>query len=166
MANHPILQALAGLIIGAVLGAAGMNALTGREIDRLQRQNTYYLDRLSTLTQELSVEKEKVSALKKKSAHKHRVTKITVHITLREPDEITRLALEKKIRQYLEQQFLQRELHSLDPLVIPEVVDDRTFTVESESYQVKVLTTLVSETMVMHLEAKKAVKKSLPTTNR
>ncbi|MDA8234896.1 MAG: hypothetical protein M0Z31_08890 [Clostridia bacterium] len=162
MTCSPILRLLAALITGAILGAAGMTALTGRQINHLQTQNTRYLDQISTLTQETNTAKEKVAALQKRADHKHQVTKVTVQVTLREPDELTRLALEKEIRRYLEKQFLQREINSLDPLVIPEVVDERTFTVEGESYRVKALTTLVSETIIMHVEAIKEAEKNLP----
>ncbi|MDA8210431.1 MAG: hypothetical protein M0021_00895 [Clostridia bacterium] len=41
-------------------------------------------------------------------------------------------------------------------------MDDRSFTVEGDSYQVKSLTTLISETMIMHLEARKLAPRNLP----
>jgi len=146
--NTGRIKALAsGLLLGILIGAAGLNIVMGSHLDRAELEILKLRAELEEKTEQLeSAEKE--LEVKKQAAV---VDEIDIHVNY--SDEYEKLEIEAALKKLLKDTKGQ-EVHSLDPLLVTNIVDGRTVATEGHKYILTVRGTLVSEKIIMYVDAK------------
>lgn len=145
---------IAGFIIGILAGAAGLNMVTGTHMDRAELE-------IERLNAELAESYEQISALEKTLAQhkKAAVTEIEVHVAFKDGnqrDELTTLGITKTVRELLTN-IRGREVSTLDPQLIVNIVDGREIEISNREFVLTVRSLLVSEKLIMDVEAKEKI---------
>jgi|GEM_PF-495660 len=138
------LSLAAGVIIGALAGAAGFNALVSYKVDE-------YHQRIKHLE---AVVEDKEARLKKleesikefsKSKGSYMLTNIEV-ILIYEGDDLEKTTLEKNIKAKLDH-LLGREVKSIDIETVEQVIDNRIFKSDGKEFKLKVDKILLDEVL-------------------
>ena len=145
------------LTLGILLGAICTMTLIGHKVDEL-----YYKNKLLELQLEsTTVELEQVKASLSKSKVLV-VTKIVSEIKLpperftsQEADKI-KLALNKEIMKHYKP-LVGKTLKSLDPAMLPKIIDGRIMEIEQKQYKVYVKSMVLSETIFLEVEVEQVV---------
>ena len=147
------LKSLAFFLLGALLGAAGINVLIGHQVDRLAMTNRILQTRLEDTTVELQRIKESSS-----QKEKYTVNAVETYLLLDSREGLTeyddiRLKLEvnEKIKIWLNP-LMGQEVKTLDILWIPSVVDNREIEVNGNHYQLKTYLAIISEKITLYLK--------------
>jgi len=141
------MKALAsGLFLGILIGAAGLNIVVGSHLDRAELEILKLRTELKDKSEQLeSAEKE--LEVKKQAAV---VDEINIHVNY--SDEYEKIEIQSAVKKLLEN-IKGQEVQSLDPLLVTNIVDGRTVVTENQKYSLKVRGTLVSEKIIMYVDA-------------
>lgn len=149
-----IFRGLALFILGVLLGAAGTNAIIGKQVDHLLLAKATLEDALEDVQGELAKLKE--SSQKKP---KRVITGIETFLVLTsregltEYDELSvRLQANERAKDWLTP-LVGQEIAKLDSLWIPSVVDNREIEVNGTRYRLKTHLVVVSEKLTLYLKA-------------
>ncbi|MEW5954005.1 MAG: hypothetical protein AB1815_09815 [Bacillota bacterium] len=150
-----LIQLLAAILVGILLGGASISVVMGVEIDRLYLANKALEEQLRSTENELAQVKESIAA------HKRRVvTGIQPHISFpEEKSQITsyeqgtaQLLLEKRIKEWLE--VLQgQEIESMNYEIVPKIVDNREFEVNGNKFVLEVKLVVIKEKVEIFVDA-------------
>lgn len=144
---------LAGFTLGALIGAAGLNLALGKHLDKAELE-------IRKLRLAYEEQTEQLQAAEKELAIKTRVAvvnEITVNVIFE--DEYERIEIETAVRKLL-RNLKGKEVSSLDPLLVSNILDGRTTTPDTK-YILTVKGILVSEKIVMYIEAKEVEEQSI-----
>jgi len=145
---------LAGFTLGALIGAAGLNLALGKHLDKAELE-------IRKLRLAYEEQTEQLQAAEKELAIKTRVAvvnEITVNVIFE--DEYERIEIETAVRKLL-RNLKGKEVSSLDPLLVSNILDGRTITTPDSKYILTVKGILVSEKIVMYIEAKEVEEQSI-----
>ncbi len=135
-----------GLFLGILIGAAGLNIVVGSHLDRAELEILKLRTELKDKSEQLeSAEKE--LEVKKQAAV---VDEINIHVNY--SDEYEKIEIQSAVKKLLEN-IKGQEVQSLDPLLVTNIVDGRTVVTENQKYSLKVRGTLVSEKIIMYVDA-------------
>ena len=145
--NTGRMKALAsGLFLGILIGAAGLNIVVGSHLDRAELEILKLRTELKDKSEQLeSAEKE--LEVKKQAAV---VDEINIHVNY--SDEYEKIEIQSAVKKLLKD-IKGQEVQSLDPLLVTNIVDGRTVATENQKYSLKVRGTLVSEKIIMYVDA-------------
>ncbi|BCJ86658.1 hypothetical protein [Effusibacillus dendaii] len=149
------MERLALFLVGMLCGATLIVAVKGHDMDLLYLQ-------MGKLRAENNQLQEEVDTLKKSLLDKQKQSKVhKIEVTVTAPDEFTKLAITKYAKDHL-RILLDRDLNSLkaNPQLVIGLVDGRFFTIENQSYQLKVQILVIDETIHMWIEG---IKQAAPT---
>ncbi len=136
----------AGLFLGILIGAAGLNVIMGSHLDKAELEILKLRAELEDKTEQLeSAEKE--LEVKKQAAV---VDEIDIHVDY--SDEYEKLEIEAAVKKLLSD-IKGQEVRTLDPLLVTNIVDERTIATDNHKYNLKVRGTLVSEKIIMYVDA-------------
>lgn len=141
---------IASFIVGLMVGAAGLNLVSGTHLDNAQLE-------IERLNAQLAEKSEQISALEETIAQQEKwaVTEIEVHVSFEDPkenDELNTLEIEKTIKELLKN-VRGRQVSTLDPALVFNIVNGRTIEVSNIEFTVTVKSVLISEKMVLNVEA-------------
>jgi hypothetical protein len=151
---------IASFIIGVLMGAAALNLVSGTHLEKAQLE-------IERLNAQLAEQSEQITALEETIAqHEHlAVTEIEVHVSFKDPkqdDELHTLGIERTIKELLKT-VRGREVSTLDPVLILNIVDGRSIAISNVEFTVTVKSLLVSDKLILHVEA---VEKTQPVNNK
>lgn len=143
---------LAGFILGFLTGAAILNLLIGNNLDKAELKiNKLQSELEDSSAQVIDLEKELANVEKKLTAkQKPVVSTMDIHVLLE--DEFEKLELEAEVKKLL-QDIRGKDVEALDPLLITGIVNGRTLSTAARNYRMTVKGTLVSEKLIMYIEA-------------
>jgi len=152
---------IASFIVGLMVGAAGLNLISGTHLENAQLE-------IERLNAQLIEKSEQISALEETIAQheKWAVTEIEVHVSFKSPkhnDELNTLEIEKTVKELLKN-IRGREVCTLDPTLVFNIVNGRSIEVSGVEFIVSVESILVAEKLEMYVEA--AEKQKPVTTQR
>jgi len=134
------MKALAsGLFLGILIGAAGLNIVVGSHLDRAELEILKLRTELKDKSEQLEVKKQAAV-----------VDEINIHVNY--SDEYEKIEIQSAVKKLLEN-IKGQEVQSLDPLLVTNIVDGRTVVTENQKYSLKVRGTLVSEKIIMYVDA-------------
>ncbi|MCR6546074.1 hypothetical protein [Dehalobacterium formicoaceticum] len=143
---------IAAFIIGVLLGAALTVVAIGHTVDDLYFKNNELSLQLETTSRELTEVKSTLSQSKDRV-----VTKISPKINLLSddytPQEIERikLALNKEIiKQY--EKMIGLPVKSLEPSILPGILNGRIITVEQKQFKILVKTMVIGEALYLEVD--------------
>lgn len=141
---------IASFIVGILAGAAVINIVCGKHIDHAELE----IERLHSQLEEQS---EQIATLEETLAEQEEfaVTEIEVHVTFKDKkqnDELNTLGIQKSVKDLLKT-VRGREVSTLDPMLIFNIVDGRSLQVADTEFIVTVKSVLVWEKLVMYVEA-------------
>lgn len=136
---------LASFVLGALIGAAGLNWATGYHLDKAELE-------IKRIQANLADQAEKNTVLEKKLAVRQKLTinEITVYVNV--DDEFEKLELESIIKKLL-RELKGKQLKEVDPTLVVSIVDKRIVETQEHKYRLAVKGTLVSEKVIMYVEA-------------
>ncbi|MBZ4686741.1 MAG: hypothetical protein PWQ96_1032 [Clostridia bacterium] len=150
--NSSFLKAGAIFIIGVIIGAAALNAVIGKKLDELYRENTELKEDLSATKSELE---EVQTSLKKR-----RYTVVSIDPVITFKDELTEyeketatLEIQKNIKEMLKN-LIGKEVGKLNYFLIPTVVDNRVIEIDGKSYKIKVSMVVVTQKIIIYTDVK------------
>jgi hypothetical protein len=151
---------LASFIIGILVGATALNLVSGTHLDKAQLE-------IERLNAQMAEQAEQIKALEETIAEQENVavTEIEVNVSFKDPkhnDELNTLQIEKTIKELLKT-VRGREVSTLDPMLVFNIVNGRSVAVSSIEFTVTVKSLLVSEKLIMHVEA---VEKTKPVNTK
>jgi predicted transcriptional regulator len=146
------LRVLGLLLLGALLGASAMSVHTGRQIEQLMYS-------VRVLNEELAAARQEADELRASlsSERQQVITGIKVDIgfaddlTAHEERE-TRLAIEKKVKEWLEPLYGE-ELNKLNPRLVPRIIDGRDVKVEHKRFRLTTRIVFIGEEVLVFVEA-------------
>ncbi len=147
---------LALFILGFLLGAGLTNLLLAHQQDKLYLSKT-------ELEQQLTAAKEEIAQLKESLGQENYQVVVAIEpiITFKDDkssDIETRTAsqtINSKIQEFLAP-LKGQEVRHLNPALIPAMLDGRTVKVNGQEYRIKVTLLLISEKVIVHIEARNA----------
>ena len=145
---------LAGLILGWLIGAASVSLLAGKNLDKAELEIRNLHIQLEDQTEQLADMDKKLTAAKRNML----VSDIDVHVDF--PDEYERLEIETAVKKLLKS-LRSREVSSLDPALVANIIDRRILEVSEHKYHLTVKGTMVSEKIIVYVEAKEITDFSL-----
>lgn len=148
-------SAIASFIVGMLTGAAVINLICGTHVDNAELE----IERLNAL---LAEQNEQIAALEATIAQQEKlaVTEIDVQVSFpdkKEADELSTLEIEKTVKELLKN-IRGREVSTLDPLLIVNIVDGRPIQVSNAEFVITVKSLLVSEKLIINVEAEEKLK--------
>ena len=148
-------RVLAAFVLGLAIGAATLNLISGTHLDTAQLE----IERLNVKLDEQS---KQIATLQETIAQHQEfaVTEIQVAVSFKDAaqnDEINALEIEKTIKDLLKS-VRGREVSTIDPVLLVNIVDGRTIEVSNVDFKVKVKILLISEKLLMHVEAEEKPK--------
>jgi len=140
---------IASFIVGMLIGAAILNMFCGTHIDNAELE-------IQKLHTKLADQSEQITALEKnlEKRQKLAVTEIEVHAYFKdneESDEYNQLEIEKIVKKLLKD-IRGKQVSSLDPLIIANIIDGRTVEVSNSKFMLSVKGLLITEKLIMHVE--------------
>lgn len=140
---------VASFIIGTLVGAAALNLVSGVHIDNAELE-------IQKLHSQLADQSEQITALEKTLERRQKlaVTEIEIHITpkdTQQSDEFTELEIENAVKKLLKN-IRGKEVSSLDPLLITNIIDGRTVEISTRKVLLSVKSLLLSEKLIMYVE--------------
>ena len=138
---------VAVFLLGILVGAAGLNVLLGNHLDSAELEILKLRSELEDKTEQLETA-EKELEVKKQAAV---VNELDVHVNFK--DEYKKLEIESAVKKLL-QNIKGQEVRSLDPLLVTNIVDGRTVETENHKYSLTVRGALISEKIIMYVDAK------------
>lgn len=145
---------LAGFLLGWLIGAASVSLLAGSNLDEAELEIRDLRLQVEDQTEQLTDMSKKLSDARRNLV----VSDIDVHVDF--PDEYERLEIETAVKELLKN-LKGREVSSLDPALVANIVDRRLIEVAEHKYHLTVNGTMVSEKIVIHLTAKEIKEFSL-----
>ena len=144
--NARIRIILASFVLGVLIGTAGLNWAIGHHLDKAELE-------IKRLRANLADQAEKITVLEKKLAARQNLTinEIIVYVNL--ADEFEKLELESVIKKLL-RELKGKQLRDIDPALVVSIVDRRIVETQDHRYRLTVKGTLVSERVIMYVEAK------------
>lgn len=135
---------IAVFFLGFIGGAACINLLIGLNLDKAYIQIEELKDQVSdqhtqleSLQAELDVRQSSL------------VKQINVHVLV--DDKYVQMEIEDFAKSLLKD-LIGKEVESLDPIIVLNVVNDRSIKIDSISYELKVKALLISEKIVVYIE--------------
>ncbi len=128
-----------GFLIGGLIGILAFSCLISYRIDQ-------YHQRIKTLE---AVIEDKDGRLEKleETVNKKRLIVKKIEITLEnEEDELTRITLEKHIKEKIEK-FIGKEVDKMDADMMWEIIDKRIMKIKDKEYRLEVSKLVISETV-------------------
>ena len=143
-------RVMASFVIGLLVGGAALNLVSGTHLDNAQLE-------IERLNAQLTEKSEQISALEEAIAQheKWAVTEIEVQVSFKNPkenDELHTLEIEKTVKELLKN-IRGRQVSTLDPTLVFNIVNGRTIEVSNLEYTIAVKSVLISEKLIMHVEA-------------
>ncbi|WP_418792138.1 hypothetical protein [Phosphitispora sp. TUW77] len=135
-----------GLLLGILIGAAGLNAVMGKHLDRAEFEILKLRTELEDKSEQLESTEKELKVKKQASV----VNEITIHVNY--ADEYKKLKIESEVKKLLSD-VKGQEVRSLDPLLVTNIVDGRTISADNRKYNLTVRGTLVSEKIIMYVDA-------------
>lgn len=145
---------LASFMLGALIGAAGLNLATGHHLDKAELE-------IKRLHANLNDQSDKIAVLEKKLAVRQNLTINEIRVYVNLDDEFEKLELESNIKKLL-RELKGKELKEIDPALVVSIVDKRIVETQEHKYRLTVKGTLVSERVIMYVEAREI--KDVPIT--
>lgn len=151
--SKSMIQKLAFLVLGVLIGAALAIAVIGQQVDRLTITNREQADQIQDLERELYQIRESLS--------QHRepvVSSLNVKVTFRDPkplrheEDAIRLSIEKQIKELLDH-LMGMKLEQLEPSLIPWLVENRILEAEGYAFKIKVKVLVIAEKLYIEIEA-------------
>lgn len=138
----------ASFIVGLLAGAAILNVISGKHIDNAELE-------IQKLQTKLADQTEQITALEKALEKRQKlvVTELEVHVNFKdedENDEYNQLELEKAVKKLLKD-IRGKEVSSLDPLLVANIVEGRTIEVSKRKFVLSVEGIAVSEKVIMYV---------------
>jgi len=144
---------LAGFVLGLMVGAAGLNLAAGRHLDQAELKIRILQSQLEDRTEQLSGMEKALADLEKKLAARQRLVVSDIDVHVRYKDEYERLEIEAAVKKLLKN-LMTKEVKTLDPILVTNIVDQRIIETGKHKYLLTVKETLVSEKIIMYVEAK------------
>ena len=140
---------IAAFIAGMLIGAAGLNLVAGKHVDNAELE-------IERLLEEAAEQAEQIISLEEALSERQKVvvTEIEVHTTFekdREKDAFSALEIEKNVKNLLKD-VRGKEVASLDPLLIRNIIDGRTVEISKHQLVLSVKCLLVSEKLIIYVE--------------
>lgn len=137
-----------GIIAGILIGAIGLTTLVSYRMDKLYEY-------VATLENTINEKDFKLNKLEESINTMYFVLQdieIVINFSGEDTeDEIDKIEIEKAIKEkYTE--LLGKEVKSIDPDLVVEVVDQRIFRLEEKEYRLRVTKLLLSETLKLWIE--------------
>jgi hypothetical protein len=130
-----------GFIIGGLTGILILNCLISYRIDQ-------YHQRIQTLESTIEDKDLRLGKLEE-AIHKKKLVVKNIEVILEyEEDEMTKITLQKHIKERLGK-FIGKEVDKVDPDVLWEVIDRRIMKIKGKEYSLKVSKLVISETIYM-----------------
>lgn len=152
--GHPkgFLRLLAALVLGVLFGAGVMTVHMARQIEEL-------MYRIRVLDEELAASRLEADELRASLSSERRQVVTGVRVDISFADELTiyeeqdaRLEIEKKVKEWL-QPLYGAELDSVNPEMIPRIVDGRDVQVETKKFRVTTRIVYIGGEVLVCLEA-------------
>jgi len=147
---------LAALIIGGIIGGTAVTATTGARIDELTLENSELKQKLDGCTGELE---ELKSSLASKKEPAITTVEAVVNIEKAEknslPVDALELELARKVGELLNP-LKGQEIKTLNPAILPEIVNHRVVTVDNVRYTLEVEVMVVTEKLWVMVTARAA----------
>lgn len=125
-----LLEHLAPIALGIILGAAVVNIITARKIDQL------YLEK-AALQVKVEEQEKKLENLNK-SLKKQRTRIIeNIHVISNLKDQHKKIKLQENINELLEN-VLGQDLNRVDPMLIYKILDNRIISLNEDNFLMKV----------------------------
>ena len=154
MSTLKIKTVTAAFILGILVGAACFNLLTGHRLDKAELE-------IRQLRAELDDKTEQLANLEKKLAVKNKASVVEdVDVQVIFKDEYEKIEISSAVEKLLKS-VQGKEVKSLDPLLVANIVDGRTISTASHKYTLFVKGTLISETIIMYVEAKQIFEQTI-----
>lgn len=136
-------KVISAWVLGMLIGAALMGAMLE------SRLKAAYLDvqRLQLTVSEQAATLEK---LNKQQTQRFVVKEVDELVAF--PEEAVRLAVEEQIHRILKE-FIGREVRDLDPFLLYNLFDGRTVSLEAKSMKLRVKALMISEKLVIYVQA-------------
>ncbi len=144
---------LAGFILGAVLGAAGLNLAAGRHLDEAELKIRILQSQLEDRTEQLANMQKSMADLEKKLAARQKLVVNDIDVHVKYKNEYEQLEIETAVKKLLKN-LMAKEVKTLDPILVTNIVDQRIIETGKHKYHLTVKETLVSEKIIMYVEAK------------
>jgi hypothetical protein len=140
---------IASFIIGLLVGAATLNLVCGKHLDQTK------LD-IEKLQEKLADQNEQIITLEKtiEQSQVLVITGIEVHVRFKDEDlneDYNILEIEKAVKQ-LVKDIRGKEVSSLDPLLIKNIIEGRTIKISNEEFLLSVKSLLISEKLIIYVE--------------
>ncbi|PKM79815.1 MAG: hypothetical protein CVU89_16480 [Firmicutes bacterium HGW-Firmicutes-14] len=145
---------IAGFILGTLVGAAGLSLVLGSHLDSAELEVRRLRSEIEDLTGELENAEEKLAAREKATT----VTEINVYVNF--DNEYEKIELESTVKKMLKD-LKGKEVSSLDPLIVANIIEGRTVETEEGRYTLSVTAALVSEKITIYLKAKAVKEQAL-----
>ncbi|MGF7185647.1 hypothetical protein GGQ84_001739 [Desulfitispora alkaliphila] len=144
----------AAFAIGVLVGSGLVTWWVGGKIDYLMSHNERLQGELDTKETQLRTMEESL-----KTQQKYVVSDMQIHIRFKnekDEDEFTKMSLEKKVGDMLSD-IWGKEVNTLDPILIANIVHNRKVIVEDTTYTLTVTRgPLISEKVMMFVEVEKS----------
>jgi hypothetical protein len=145
-------QKIAFFFLGLILGSILCTLQIGNNIDRLSRENNELKLELDNTLKELSDIKENSQANKG-----YVITKIQTDISF-SPDSLTaaeaeklKIPITKEVAKHY-QSLIGSQVTSLNPILLPKLIDGRLFRIDGKYFKIFVKTLVLSETLFINIE--------------
>lgn len=139
------LRLLAAFLVGSLLGAAVVNALSGKRLESL------YLE-AEKLRVELSEQQEKLSKLTEKISYRPVVEDFEVHVKGPSPRE--EVEVEKQVRAMLHE-LIGKPVAQIDPWLIFSTLEGRIIELGKERFRLRARAALFDRQVVIYLEVER-----------
>lgn len=135
----------ASFILGTLVGAAVLNLVLGRHLDNAELE-------LRTLRSGLAEQREKTSLLEKKLEVRQKLFVNEIRVNINLEDEFEKLEVEAAVKKLLKV-LKGKDLKELDPNLVINIIDKRIVETPEHKYRVSVKGTLISERVIMYIDA-------------
>lgn len=142
------------LLLGAIMGAGGLNMIIGAQVDHLTLANRILQEQLADSERELQKLKESTDRQKKLT-----ITAVETYLLMDSREELTdydllRVELEanKKVKEWL-QPLIGQDAAGLDSLLIPRIVDSREIEADGNKYRLSTHLVVINQKVSVYVKA-------------
>lgn len=136
---------IASFILGALVGAAALNLVSGRHLDNAELE-------IRKLRSSLADQNEKTNLLEKKLAVRQKLIVNEIIVSANLNDEFEKLEVEAAAKKLLKV-LKGKDLKELDPNLVINIIDKRIVETPEHKYRITVKGTLISERIIMYIDA-------------
>lgn len=142
---------IASFTLGILVGSAAVNLISGAHLDYAELE-------IQKLNTKLADQSEQITALEQNLAKRQKsssINEIDIRVSFKETkpaNEYDKLGIEKSVKKLL-RDVRGKEVSSVDPLLITNIIDRRTVESSNRKFLLVVKGTLISEKLIMYVEA-------------